>query len=552
MQILQLFDSLMRLYPISSFLFWELKPENRSNWEIYKFIDHLDERNRHNSSASTAGVQHLNLVLDGQQRLTSLLIGLKGVYTARRKNQRWNNPNAFSRQQLYLDLLKNSAEAADADTGLHYGFAFFERAPQNTNDSHWFKVSKILDFDSKDRFDGFVESERESLPESATKRQESLLEQNLQRLYKAVWENESISYYTEHDQDYDRVLDIFVRANDGGTKLSKSDLLLSMVTSRWSGRNARQEIYDFVDHLNNNLTGKNDFNKDFVLKACLVLTDLQITYKVTSFTNTNLDLIQSKWDRIKTAIETAVDLANSFGIERDALTSQNALTPICYYLFNNPGKTLRSGSLHDAKNASLIRRWLVSMLFNNVFGALSDTTLRESRRVLQEQQQRRNSDFPAAEINLALAESGKSPDFDNYALERYLATEYNSRTSALALSLLYDDNNWGMLAYHQDHIFPRTLFKKQNMDAAGLSAAKQEQYQQLYNRVGNLELLLNTENLEKSNKDFADWLTTRDASFRKRHLIPDDDDLLKFERFEDFIKAREALIKDRLQRILSL
>ncbi len=39
-QIVQLFDSIMRGYPISSFLFWELKPENREKWEVYRFIDH--------------------------------------------------------------------------------------------------------------------------------------------------------------------------------------------------------------------------------------------------------------------------------------------------------------------------------------------------------------------------------------------------------------------------------------------------------------------------------------------------------------------------------
>ena len=36
-QIVQLFDSIMRGYPISSFLFWELKPENRDKWQVYKF-----------------------------------------------------------------------------------------------------------------------------------------------------------------------------------------------------------------------------------------------------------------------------------------------------------------------------------------------------------------------------------------------------------------------------------------------------------------------------------------------------------------------------------
>ncbi len=58
---------------------------------------------------------------------------------------------------------------------------------------------------------------------------------------------------------------------------------------------------------------------------------------------------------------------------------------------------------------------------------------------------------------------------------------------------------------------------------------------------------MSNENQEKSAKDFEKWLQTRDKSFRKRHLIPDDDRLLRFERFEDFIKAREKLITERLR-----
>ena len=64
------------------------------------------------------------------------------------------------------------------------------------------------------------------------------------------------------NQSYDRVLDIFIRANDGGTKLSKSDLLLFlMITSKWEGVSARQEIYDFVDLLNDGLDARNDLDK---------------------------------------------------------------------------------------------------------------------------------------------------------------------------------------------------------------------------------------------------------------------------------------------------
>jgi len=94
-QIVQLFDSILRGYPISSFLFWKLKPENRDKWEAYKFISEARDGGTHNVLANTNGVHNLTLVLDGQQRLTSLLIGLKGSYVAKIKYKRWDNPDAW-------------------------------------------------------------------------------------------------------------------------------------------------------------------------------------------------------------------------------------------------------------------------------------------------------------------------------------------------------------------------------------------------------------------------------------------------------------------------
>ena len=179
------------------------------------------------------------------------------------------------------------------------------------------------------------------------------------------------------------MLDIFVRANEGGTKLSKSDLLLSMVTSSWDGVNARDEIFNFVDRVNTQLTRRNDFDKDFIMKSCLVLTDLPVAYKVQNFNNANLATIRQQWPAIKKAVERGVDLANSFGIDRDNLTSANALIPIIYYLSKNPGVSLRGSTPFEARNADSIRRWLIMALLNGVFGGTSDNMLRDIRASLQ-------------------------------------------------------------------------------------------------------------------------------------------------------------------------
>jgi uncharacterized protein with ParB-like and HNH nuclease domain len=546
-KVVQLIDSILRGYPIGSFLFWELKPESRERWEAYEFIQQASERNRHNQVASTAGVKQLTLILDGQQRLTSLLVAFKGKYEVKIKYRRWNDPKAWDKQTLYLDLLRNpGGPEEDGELGLHYGLEFKEGTPNNDHNHHWFKLSRILDFDSEDAFDEFRLTLEEDLPDQVTKGQLVTFRKNLDRLYRAVWKNDVVSYYTEQDQDYDRVLDIFVRANQGGTILSKSDLLLSMVAAKWEGMNARDAIYDFVDSINNDLTRKNNFDKDFIMKNCLVLSDLPVQYRVQNFNNQNLELMRTRWEAIKSAVSGAVDLVNCFGVDRDNLTSANALIPIIYYLCQHPSVRVRAVSTRrDVQNVSSIRRWLVASLLNNVFGGNSDGVLEAARKALQ--QTRSQEDFPINELIEALAKLGRNCAFDKYAIDDFLNLRYGRQLTFLGLSLLYDDKDWGTKTFHQDHVFPRSLFSKQEMSIRGIDSEQQFRYQMLADRVGNLELLSLEENEEKSNQDFERWLQTRDRSFRRKHLIPHDDRLLRLERFEDFVKAREKLIEERLQ-----
>ncbi|WRE21533.1 DUF262 domain-containing protein [Helicobacter pylori] len=89
-KIEQLFDSILRGYPIGSFLFWKLQRKdiatsneqdnNKLNFQLYQFITNYDERKPHNEKihVEKINVDDLSIVLDGQQRLTSLYIGLKG------------------------------------------------------------------------------------------------------------------------------------------------------------------------------------------------------------------------------------------------------------------------------------------------------------------------------------------------------------------------------------------------------------------------------------------------------------------------------------------
>jgi hypothetical protein len=539
-QIIALFDSLLKGYPISSFLFWEIQPERRADWEIYRFIENFRYGDTHNEVAEPDG-RDVVLVLDGQQRLTSLLIGLRGTFTVRSKYGRRNNPEAWSRQRLYIDLLQDPAvdQGDSEDLGISYGLQFAEQEPTSDADHLWMKAGRILDCTSDDALDRLADEMLARLPIDTPRSMRRVAERNLDRLYRTVWKDGVIAYYTEKDQSYDRVLDIFIRANDGGTKLSKSDLLLSMITSKWEGVSARQEIYDFVDRLNSGLEARNEVDKDFVMKSCLVLSDLDQREKVGNFTTANLSLIEANWRGIKGSLEATLLLVNRFGIDCETLTSVNALLPIAYYIYRT-----ECGSL-DAAN---IHQWLLVSLINGVFSGSSDQTIGTARSIIQEAL-KSGTNFPYSALVRGLASRGRVTNFDDNNIDGVLEVTYGKRTCFLAASLLYDVTNWGATQHHIDHIIPRSSADRHALMERGIPEMRVEQIIESVNKLGNLQLLLSRENLEKNNLPFSNWIQTRDRNFLNRHLIPDDPDLWDAAALPEFVAAREKLIRDRLRRL---
>lgn len=139
----KLFDSLMGDYPISSFLFWKIREEKKNLWTAYKFFSDFDKEDPHNQEANLAGMnQDIYLVLDGQQRLTSLYIGLKGSYRYFYYN--------WKKTRLYLNLFKKPIRNENPEE-LTYQFAFRENDkpnPKDTKPQYWYLVGDILNFSS--------------------------------------------------------------------------------------------------------------------------------------------------------------------------------------------------------------------------------------------------------------------------------------------------------------------------------------------------------------------------------------------------------------------
>jgi uncharacterized protein with ParB-like and HNH nuclease domain len=121
-QICRLFDSLMQGYPFGTFLFWKVEPERSGRFKFYGFVQNYHERDAaHCPELGTLPNRELTAVLDGQQRLTALNIGLRGSMAIKEPNKWRSNPNAFPRRTLQLDLL---ATRGDDEEGEKFSFRF--------------------------------------------------------------------------------------------------------------------------------------------------------------------------------------------------------------------------------------------------------------------------------------------------------------------------------------------------------------------------------------------------------------------------------------------
>ena len=298
-----LFDSLMRNYPIGSFLFWSVERDNLTNYQFYQFVrDYHERTNIHNPKANVSGDSEVIAILDGQQRLTALYIGLKGSYAYKLPRKRWDNDSAFPKRTLCLNLLSPSE---DYEKEFEFKFLTASECKQRDDDTFWFPVGKILDINEPHEVGEFLIENGLNTP---NKEKARFANRTLYRLQKLIHDEEIINYFLEKDESLDKVLNIFIRVNSGGTQLSHSDLLLSIATAQWKQRDAREDITGFVDEINGIGNGFN-FNKDFVLKSCLVLSDFtDIAFKVDNFNASNMLKIEQNWDDISQAIRLAVTL----------------------------------------------------------------------------------------------------------------------------------------------------------------------------------------------------------------------------------------------------
>ena len=474
-QICALFDSLMRGYPIGAFLFWEVQDESVSKYNWYEFITRYHQKDRPHCDELTIADRSrgVTAVLDGQQRLTALNIGIYGSYAEKLPRLWWNNPDAYPERHLYLKLTE---KADDDESGLEYLFKMMP-GDEVTNDPSWFRVSKITEYPKIMQTVNYLQS--------VGMANHPLAADHLGQLHEMFYTEKVISFYQEHDQNPDKVLDIFIRTNSGGTQLTYSDLLMSVAVDAWKGRDARKEIHGFVDDLNE-LEGQFQFDKDMVLKAGLLISNLpDIRFKVTNFNKNNMKTVERNWDLITESLTTAVRLISSFGFSGRNFGNQNAVMIIAYYLSRRPDRNRFLEAPACNKDRTAIRRWLMTVLVKRGLWASTDALLGRARSAIQK---KCTAGFDGDAVASAMARTTGGMAFTDEEIEDLADTSYGDWSAYSLLSLLFPHVDTANNVFHIDHVVARAQATPAKMDRSGLGEDDRKCISNGINRLPNLQL----------------------------------------------------------------
>ncbi len=514
-QIEKLYDSILREYPIGTLMIWK----NKSNIRMRRFIEHWKDGLNLLNFYEPNNTNEKMLVLDGQQRMQSLFIGLKGSHNGK---------------QLYIDIIGKDIKATDDKK---YSFKFYKDAPGFP----WVKFSELVFPDKKTKeFKQYILS---SADRELTNDEDDLIDDTLEVIRRVFCTEENILYQVvdsiDRHETYsdDDIVEIFIRANSGGTKLDKSDLLFSLLVSSWD--EADQKMQDLLDEIN---TNGFEYNMDFILKTCLVLFGKGAAYGVDKFRDGDTKKkIEDNWKAISEAIKDVRDfvIGKTFIKSGRILTSYLVLIPLIYLRYHHKASWDKATRLNE---------FLIRSLIVGAFGGSPDSLIDRIIKKIDD-----TKAFNVDDMYSVIIDSGRNLQLTKEGL---LGIGYGDRRIHLLFNLWYSFNYDA--AYHQnepqiDHIFAQSVLKAVKVENPETGRMVMKYRQGDRNVLANTMLLSRGENGPggKSDQSPENWFTDKDDAYLDLHLIPKDKNLWQIDNFEQFLKAREDLIVDKFKYLIS-
>lgn len=533
----KMFESIVDGYPIGSCIFWKTNRQtiNHEKPNLYFFLrDYVDGKSKNEKAPDVLGDDgDYYIVLDGQQRVTSLNIALYGSYTCYRggRGYKWDNPNNWFKHELYynLDFYRFDVDGERDDEKPPKRFCFLTET--EASKGNFFKVKEIMAYND----------DKEFLDYLIVKGYDSRIRKDLHKLYKRITypsDGGLIHYYCISENTYDEALNIFVRVNSTGKKLSKSDLLFSTLIDGWKdGKESIERTIDTANKLGDGFK----FNRDYLMRLMLVLVDAPTNLKIESFNKTTVQKIRESWNDLSKAFTKTAEILASIGLSDAYLTSYNATMPLVYYIY-------KGGAVKDDNDKSEVRKFLSISMAKRLFGVASNDSLKKTRAVLQTYDCCKQP-FKLSLFDTVVLTGNRTFKVGEADIDYWLDNYTIGMDSYTILTLLYPTLKLNQVAFHQDHCHPYAGFSSSELKLMGLADEKISEWQYKRNLIPNLQLLEGRENECKNKTPLKDWLE-EDPKHTIAYMPVDVSVELKD--FESFFEGRRKLIKAELMRVFNV
>ncbi len=503
-QMRELMFSLTQGYPIGSLLFWK--------------TDHPPQlKNIHEPPDKLGTVQ---VILDGQQRLTTLYLLIRGEI-----------PHYYGSHEIKYD-----------PRSLHYNlrdgsFQYYQKTLME-GDPLWQRVVDCFDTDHKInvfRIAKKVASGDNSEPFELAQR----LQTNLDRL-RHIREKDLPVQYVPTDANITAAIDIFDRVNSQGTKLTDAELALTHVCGKWP--NARQVMKDKLAELE-----KEDFSFDltFMTRAMTAIVTGRAAYS--AIHDRRAEELQEGWERLSKRLDYLVGILPSEACIHgtDDLTTPNVLVPLIRYL------ELQEGNFPSDKELRRALHWLYAAQAWARYTAQTDQRLEHDLSIVNEEpspwsslcdriiDQRGRIEVKAADLE------GRWITHPLYKIAAVVAKAHGAVDwfNGASLGTAFGDS----YKLHSHHIFPRNLLYNDGYDSDN------HLHRKIVNEIANRAFLTAESNLKLQDTPPADYLPDVEERYPgalAKQFVPMKPELWKTENFREFLAARRELIAQKINEFM--
>ncbi len=526
-RVRDLFDSLYRNYPSGSILVWDTDKEQPTK--------KLAVPQNHTPFSTN------KLLLDGQQRITSLSAVLRGEPVTVRGRRR---PIDLLFNLDHPDQLVDYSEVDDDSSGSgkedelddtefeneENQTSLYERIRQMTfvisskslaRQSNWVSVTQVF----KDNNDKTI------LQQAGVKDfNDPKYEKYVSRLTKLRSIKDYV--YTMHvlnkDLSYEEVAEIFVRVNSLGAKLRGSDLALAQLTARW--RNLLTLMEEFQTECEENWI---TLDLGLLVRAMVVFATDQAKFdRVASIP---IESFKRGWEEAKNGLRFAINfLKNNAHIEDESLLT----SPFFFIVLAYFSRVKKEKLTHNDENKLLFWIYVASARGRYSKGS-SETILNEDLNIIK------RGEGPLGLIEKLKQQFGRLdfdiPDFIGRGINSSLfslvyltlkdkgAKDWSTR---LEISLSHQGRNH-YIQYH--HIFPKSLLK-----------TKYEKSE--INEISNMAFISGDTNRRISNRKpneyLKELLKNGGKELLQTQFVPTEESLFEIERYREFLEKRRTLICD--------